>query len=78
MSMMLSRAAKGSVGPSTARSMGPKGTIAAAKGFLLDFDVRSIKASTQKAFLKRLDAATEELKASLPKIRLRSLMVNAL
>jgi len=65
--LMQKRAGNGSVGPSTARSMGPPGTIGAAKSFFHDFDLRSIKANKETIFLKKLNEATEDLKSSLPK-----------
>jgi len=63
---MQKRTANGSVGPSTARSMGPPGTIGAAKKFFHEFDLRSIKANKETIFLKKLNLATEDLKVSLP------------
>jgi hypothetical protein len=60
------KTARGSVGPSTARGMGPKGTIAAAHLYLEEFDLRRIKARSEKTFLIRLNEATDELKNSLP------------
>lgn len=66
-SMMQKRAGNGSVGASTARSMGPPGTIDAAKAFFHQFDIRAIKARSKSSFLKKLDEATLELKSSLPK-----------
>ncbi|WP_036253688.1 hypothetical protein [Methylobacter sp. BBA5.1] len=55
--LMKKRAGNGSVGPSTARSMGPAGTIEAAKIFFHEFDIRSIKARSEASFLKKLDKA---------------------
>lgn len=65
--LMQKRSGNGSVGPSTARSMGPPGTIAAAKRFFQEFDLRSIKARSEASFITKLDNATEELRASLPR-----------
>jgi hypothetical protein len=65
--LMLARAAKGSVGPSTARGMGPPGTIAAAKNFLLEFELKKIKTSSEKAFRVSLNETTVLLQQSLPK-----------
>ena len=64
--LMQKRAGNGSVGPSTARGMGPVGTIGAAKKFFHEFDLRSIKANKETIFLKKLNAATEDLMSSLP------------
>lgn len=61
------RTAMTSVGPSTARSMGPSGTISAARTFFEKFDLRSVRAQSHSSFLRRLDQATEELRCSLPK-----------
>ncbi|MEY4507445.1 MAG: hypothetical protein RL297_2023 [Pseudomonadota bacterium] len=60
------KTARGSVGPSTARGMGPKGTIAAARLYLEGYDLRRIKARSEKTFQLNLDEATDELKYSLP------------
>lgn len=67
MELMLARAAKGSVGPSTARGMGPPGTIAAAKNFLMNFNLQKIKTGSEKSFRSSLDKSTALLQYSLPK-----------
>lgn len=61
------RIAKSSVGPSTARGMGPKGTIAAAHAFLEKYDLKNIQAKSEKAFERKLEQATLNLMESLPK-----------
>jgi hypothetical protein len=66
LNLMQKRAGNGSIGPSTARSMGPTGTIGAAKKFFLEFDLRSIKARGESTFIHKLDESTEELMNSLP------------
>jgi hypothetical protein len=61
------RQASTSVGPSTARGMGPPGTIKAAREFLKDVDLQRFKTNSAAAFGKELDRATEELARALPK-----------
>jgi len=56
-----------SVGASTARGMGPKGTIQAARAYLQSVELSRFRKSSMAAFLKELDLATGELSASLPK-----------
>lgn len=63
---MQKRAGNGAIGPSTARSMGPAGTIGAAKQFFHEFNLGSIQAKSKTSFLRKLDDATEELKCTLP------------
>lgn len=65
--LMQKRAGNSSVGPSTARSMGPAGTIGAAKAFFHEFDLRSIKARGESSFLKKLEDSTQELMSALPR-----------
>ncbi len=60
------RVGRTSVGPSTARSMGPPGTVEAARQFLQTFDIRAVKANTSSVYRRRLDAATDDLVAALP------------
>lgn len=55
-----------SVGPSTARGMGPAGTIASARSFLQSLDLGTLAATSESVFIKNLDAKTLELKRSLP------------
>jgi len=56
-----------SIGPSTARGMGPKGTIQSARSYLQEFDLRAIKSSSESAFLLNLESFTNGLKRCLPK-----------
>lgn len=56
-----------SVGPSTARGMGPKGTIQAARKYLQALRLKRFIKKSNSAFLRELDMATEELMAALPK-----------
>ena len=55
-----------SVGASTARRMGPPGTIKAATSFLRGVDLRHIKRRSQSSFDLVLEELTAELSASLP------------
>jgi hypothetical protein len=64
--LMQKRAGNSSVGPSTARGMGPPGTIDAAKDFFHKFNIRSIKARSKTTFLLKLDQTTAELMGQLP------------
>ena len=50
-----------SVGASTARGMGPKGTILAATTYLQRLDLRAFKARSKPAFLRALDNATRRV-----------------
>ena len=59
--------ARTTVGPSAARGMGPKGTIASACVFLEGYDLRKIKAGSDEAFQLKLDQATIDLMRSLPR-----------
>lgn len=58
--------ARTTVGPSAARGMGPKGTIASVCAFLEGYDLRKIKTRSEKAFQLKLDTATNDLMRSLP------------
>lgn len=66
-SMMQKRLGRTAVGPSTARGMGPKGTIAAARGFLQELDLRRFNVKTAAGYRRRLDEVTLELQARLPR-----------
>lgn len=55
------------VGPSTARGMGPPGTIQAARKFLQGVDIARFVKPSEAAFQAELDAVTLELKKALPK-----------
>ena len=65
--LMKKRAGNGSVGPSTARGMGPPGTIKAAKTFLHNFNLKSVNAHNEASFLKELNKTTEKLRRKLPR-----------
>jgi len=56
-----------SVGASTARGMGPKGTVQAAREYLQTVDLRRFRVQSERAFQRQLDKTTEELRQSLPK-----------
>jgi hypothetical protein len=56
-----------SVGASTARGMGPKGTIQAAREYLQTVDLRRFRVRSERMFQRRLNKVTEELRQSLPK-----------
>jgi hypothetical protein len=60
------RQASTSVGASTARGMGPGGTISAARDFLKAIDLERFKADSLTEFERELDAVTVELQKSLP------------
>jgi hypothetical protein len=55
-----------SIGASTARGMGPRGTIQAARSYLEILDLRAFRVRSERAFLRQLDRATEGLRQSLP------------
>ena len=61
------RQASTSVSASTARNMGPKGTIQQARKFLAALELKRFRQKTQKDFLEELNKATEELHQILPK-----------
>ena len=61
------RIAGTSIGPSTARGMGPGGTIKAARQFLADLDLRRLRKLRQSSFPALLDSMTNELIAALPR-----------
>ncbi|MEF3062898.1 hypothetical protein V4C85_24025 [Ralstonia solanacearum] len=66
LSLLQTRVGRTAVGASTARGMGPAGTIEAARKFLQTFDLASAKANTSSAYRRCLDAATDDLVAALP------------
>lgn len=61
------RQASTSIGASTARGMGPKGTIQAARAFLGKLQLERFHKKSEADFLTELNQVTNELKASLPK-----------
>lgn len=67
LSWMQKRAANGSVGPSTIRGMAPAGTAKIIKEYFYSFDIRRIKAGSEKSFIRKLDGITDELLNTLPK-----------
>lgn len=64
---MRERQASTSVGASTARGMGPKGTVKAARDFLRELKLSRFLTKSEKVFRRELDLATDELRVSLPK-----------
>jgi len=60
------RIASTSVGPSTARGMGPKGTIKAAREYLASFDLAKFAKKTERAFQAKLNQATLRFMNHLP------------
>ena len=54
------------VGASTARGMGPPGTIQAARAFLAALDLRRFRVQSRNRFETLLNTVTEELRSSLP------------
>lgn len=63
----MARQARVSIGPSTARRMGPAGTIRAARKFLGAMDLKRFGKRSESAFRRELDLATEELCTVMPK-----------
>jgi hypothetical protein len=60
------RQASTSIGASTARGMGPTGTIHAARQFLMGLRLERFHKKSEAAFSRELDLATMELSARLP------------
>jgi hypothetical protein len=54
------------IGPSTARRMGPKGTIGIARAFLQKLDLRRFRSPNRLAFESKLDQVTDEFVEALP------------
>lgn len=63
---LLRRTASISVGPSTARNMGPRGTVGAARDYLAGLDLRKFDKKTEKEFLISLNTATVAFVKHLP------------
>ena len=61
------RIATTSIGPSTARGMGPKGTIKSTQFFLSKLSLEDFKTADKVTFQRQLDRATKKLVLSLPK-----------
>lgn len=66
-SLLQKRIGGTSIGPSTARGMGPKGTIAAGRRFLQELQLQRLKVRSKKKFLEELDCLTAEFIDALPK-----------
>ena len=60
------RIAKTAIGASTARRMGPKGTVAAARDYLGKLKLAKFSVSTEKEFKSVLNRATSEYVRKLP------------
>lgn len=58
--------ANGSVVASTARGMGPKGTVEAARAHFREFDLASMRAESERDYRERLERATRGVMAALP------------
>lgn len=65
--LLQQRVGSTSVGASTARGMGPAGTIQAARAFLKSVDIKRFSVRSETAFRSVLDAVTGELLESLPR-----------
>ncbi len=63
---LLRRMASTSVGPSTARGMGPKGTISAARNYLANINIKSFNKRTEKKFIESLNKETQSFLEQLP------------
>jgi hypothetical protein len=61
------REASTSVGPSTARNMGPKGTIRAAREYLASLKLEHFAKKTEREFQAVLDRATSQFLRHLPR-----------
>jgi len=61
------REASVSIGASTARNMGPEGTIKVARKYLADLDLNRFLTNTQGEFNSELESATNEMMKRLPK-----------
>lgn len=67
LALLQNRIASTSVGPSTARGMGPEGTVDVARDFLRGIDLGEIMKFNRASFQAKLDDLTEGLRASLPR-----------
>ena len=63
---MQRRIANTSIGASTARGMGPKGTISAARSFLAKTDLARFSVESEQHFLAELNRVTGRLRRHLP------------
>ena len=66
-SQLRRREASTAVGPSTARGMGPKGTISAAREYLASLDLTKFRVASEKEFRSVLNRATNRLQNQLPR-----------
>lgn len=60
------RTASAAIGASTARRMGPAGTIAAARAFLANLDLTKFSSETPELFEQELDKATLDFIKAMP------------
>ena len=60
------RTASAAIGASTARRMGPAGTIAAARSFLVNLDLSKFSTETSELFQQELDKATLDFVKAMP------------
>jgi hypothetical protein len=60
------RIANTSVGPSTVRGMGPRGTVEAARRHLVGVELRTFALASEQEFVERLDFETDRLMRKLP------------
>ena len=65
--LMRQRVASVSVGPSTARRMGPKGTIAAARAYLASLDLHRFAVHSEADFKAVLNRATHAFVKKMPR-----------
>jgi len=61
------RIASTSIGASTARGMGPGGTVAAARSFLADLSLARFRCRSASSFQRTLDRVTDEYVEELPR-----------
>jgi hypothetical protein len=66
LNLLQQRLGRTAIGASTARGMGPKGTISIARAFLQEFDLRRVRVRSLSAYRRNLDTTTDELLAALP------------
>lgn len=65
--LLQNRIASTSIGPPTARGMGPEGTIDAARDFLRNVDLTKPQRDGKSSFEDMLNGLTEQLQMSLPR-----------
>jgi hypothetical protein len=64
--LMQKRVARTAIGASTARRMGPKGTVGAARGFLEALDLGAFSVQSEAQFSTILDDETDTFVAAMP------------